>query len=101
MSNDPLELLVDAAAAARITRWIVSDFGPPPWDQLRGRFRQRLQERGGHAAIWADGTECGWCVGIYAAAGVMLARRVAPRLWPVAARWLACAEVAGLLLAEE
>lgn len=112
MTSDPLELLVDAAAAARITRWVVSDFGPPPWDQVRGRIRRALRRRGGDCdqqpvrelcawCSWAEGTECGWCVGVYAAGAVIIARRVAPRVWPAVARWLACAEAAGLLLAEE
>lgn len=40
---------------------------------------------------------CPWCVGVYAAAGVSLARAVAPVSWRAVARALALSAVAGEL----
>lgn len=102
MSNfdDLLDLAVDAGAAARITRWIVADYGPPPWQDIKQDVRRRLRARGGHFDTWADGTECPNCVGIYAAAFVIVARRVAPRAWRPLAAWLACAELAAKSVTE-
>jgi hypothetical protein len=97
--RDAVELVIDAAAAARLTRLVVSDFGPPPWARLRDGARRRL--RASRFAAWDEALDCGWCTGVYVAAGVMLARRVAPRGWAPVARGLACAEVAGALLAHE
>lgn len=108
MNTDQLlELAVDAAATARITRWLVLDDGPPPWGEKRQKLRVWLRARGGNCddygrtpcawCTWANGTECPWCVGVYVAAGVLVARRVAPRAWPVVARWLTAAQIAGLL----
>lgn len=108
--DDLLELAVDGLAVARVTRWLVLDDGPPPWGEVRHWFRQWLRQRGGFCqdrgqppcawCTWADGTECPWCVGVYVAAGVYAARQVAPRVWPVLARWLALAQTAGLLAVE-
>ena len=107
-ANAALDLATDIAAGARITRWLVLDEGPPPWGAKRDQFRRWLRAKGGSCrdrgqvelcawCTWADGTECPYCVGIYVAASIQVARRVAPRIWPVVARWLACAELAAQL----
>lgn len=40
---------------------------------------------------------CSWCVSVWIAAGVVVARRVAPRLWGPVATLLAASTIAGVL----
>lgn len=56
-----------------------------------------LLEAGGNAepsklAYWIT---CPWCLGVWVAAGVVIARRVAPRVWDPVARLLALSAIAG------
>lgn len=89
----PPALLVDALAAARLTRlWTQDSF--PPVVATQRRAYAVLHER--HGVVWAEGlTSCPWCVGVWAAGGVVLARRAAPRAWAPLADLLAAAWVAG------
>lgn len=45
----------------------------------------------------AELLECPWCVSIWIAAGVVAARRIAPRLWGPIAALLAASTIAGVL----
>jgi len=117
------ELGVDALAAARITRLVTQD---TITETLRKRFVARVLNRAAHGDRWRtekaqepddiddwfDAYElttgedvpklavlvtCPWCVGVYVAVGVSVARRVAPRVWGPLARGLAVAQLAGVI----
>jgi hypothetical protein len=79
--------LVDCLAAFRLTRLAVDDTitaTPRVWVSQRSRFLSDL-------------LACYWCTGMWVAAGVSLARTVAPRQWGWVARMLAVAAAVGLV----
>lgn len=61
-----------------------------------------FDELGKQRTVWTDGTPigelvtCPWCASIWLAAGVVVARRLAPSIWDPIARLLALSEAAGL-----
>ena len=93
-----MHLIIDALAAYRIARLIVDD---SIFDDARdtavgwmaqpssGKTANRLAEP------IADG--CYWCVGVWTAAGVVAARRFAPRAWAPIARVLATSTIVGVV----
>ncbi|SHL47750.1 Protein of unknown function [Pseudonocardia thermophila] len=83
------ETLVDALAVARLTRLLQHD-EVWPVRELRERF-----ERWAGDTRWADLASCEWCLSIWVAAGVAVARRRMPRLWPIVARVLVGSAVTG------
>lgn len=85
-------LLTDALAAYRLTRLVVDD---TILDRPRAHLTEALRVGGYDKAI--EGLTCTWCVSVWAAAGVTLARRAAPRLWAPVAAALAASAIAGKL----
>lgn len=119
-------LLADALATARLTRLITTDAITRP---ARARLiieayalagdlptASRIDEALDSGLCTAADDEvlsaecpppvaklltCSWCTSIYVGLGVVLARRVAPRLWNPMATALAMSEVAGILATHE
>lgn len=90
------EDLVDALAVARITRLVTEDRIPFGW--LRDRILERAQENSGGLGSdsrLAELVTCPWCMSIWVAGFVLLARRFVPG-WRHLARLLAASLVAGL-----
>lgn len=87
--TDPTELVVDAIATYRLTRLVQED-------SLLDRPREWVLDRWGHRKA-AELVTCPWCAGVWVAAGVVAARVLFPRAWPVCARVLAASAVTGLL----
>lgn len=91
------DLVLDAAAVARITRLINEDrvpFGP-----IRDRILvEAAKDSGGlgSSSRLAELVVCPWCVSIWVGAAVVL---VAPRVpgWPILRRLLAYSLVAGMV----
>lgn len=81
-----LTLATDALAAHRLTRLVTRDTVTAP---LRARLPR--ETRAGELV------RCGWCTGVWVAAGVTLARRTAPRFWGPLAMMLATADAVGLV----
>jgi hypothetical protein len=79
-----LALVVDALAAYRLTRLVTQD-----------RITQPLRDR--LDGLPGELVRCSWCVGIYAAFGVVAARRLVPRGWAPIGDALAVAAVVGLI----
>lgn len=87
------DLLLDAAAVARLTRLWTQDSFPPVVAAQRSTYSY-LHKR--HGEVWAEGlTSCPWCCSVYFAAAVVLARRVWPAGWEQAGRVLALSWAAG------
>lgn len=100
-----IELVEDGLAVARITRLITTD-------RLTMKLRDKITARWGLEWI-PDKTQpgasqgrpnslgylltCDWCVSMYVAAGVAVARTVAPRAWRPLARALASSATAGII----
>lgn len=82
-------MLVEALAAARVTRLVTRDTVTRPAREHVGRL-----EAEGRVPLGSwEFVRCPWCVGVWAALLVMVTRRRGRWLWRV----LAAAEVAGLL----
>lgn len=82
-----LDLVTDALATFRIVRLVNVD-------RIAQPLRDAAEKRGPTAAYFI---ECPWCVGLWAAFGVVAASRVAPRAWRPVAQALAFSAVTGLL----
>lgn len=112
---------MDGLAAHRITRLLVADtiterprsaFIRLVWQHTRGvGAAQQVQDEFPHST-WSERANevehppaaatlvtCPWCMGVWVAGGVVLARAVAPRTWERVARPLALASIVGLLSA--
>lgn len=88
-------LVVDGLAAARLARLVTTDALTAP---LRRRVRWAVGD--GHLPEMAETfIDCSWCVTVWTAAAVMVARTCAPRAWEPVARALAVSMVAGRVLA--
>ena len=90
-----MSLLTDALAVARLTRLVTRDeIGRP----LRWTVLSAVDA--GDLPAWAENLiDCPWCVAVWVALGVGVARAVAPRAWAPASRALAVSQLAGMLLA--
>lgn len=86
------EVVVDALAAYRITRLLITD---TILDRPRSALRQFALRHQRNMLLELIG--CPWCLGAYVAAGVVAARRAAPGLWQPVACVLAFSAVTGLL----
>lgn len=78
----------DALAVYRATILVTQD-------QITEPVRHRIKERFGMGAF--DFMTCPWCTSMWLAAGALVARRVAPRLWGGLASVGAFSAVAGFL----
>jgi hypothetical protein len=109
LSIDPVELAVDVLATYRLTRLATADEISEPWRQavLRrvGLSSSKDPTIPAEARVEAEDdpprlatlVTCRWCAGIWIAAGVGLARSVAPQAWSPVARALALSAGAVLL----
>ena len=89
--TEPFETIVDAVAVHRLTKlWQDDEVWPMP--ELREAFLRRAGD-----TRWADLESCPWCASVWIAVGVVIARRLFPRAWPVVARVLAYSAAAGHL----
>lgn len=110
------DVAVDMLATHRLVRLVTADVITQPLrDRLVGWAYRRHGDEGSEPATgWADYAEadpdapklatlltCRWCAGVYVAAGVVVARRLAPGPWGYAARALAASSAAALLAAVE
>jgi hypothetical protein len=87
------DLVTDLAAVYRLVRLLQRD---QITEQPRNWFvRHYGAER--HGIAWSALADCPWCLSIWVAAGVVLARAGAPRLWGMAARGLAFSAGAGVI----
>jgi hypothetical protein len=73
------EVVVDALAVHRVTRLVQDD------DIPIGALREQLLDRYGDRK-WTELLTCPWCLSMWVAAGVVLARHRWPRAWPWIAR---------------
>ena len=85
--------MTDLAAVYRLVRLLQQD-------QITERPREWFvvkygAERGGIA--WSALADCPWCLSVWVAVGVVLARTATPRLWGMAARGLAFSAGAGVI----
>lgn len=92
------ELLLDAVATYRLTRLVVHD---TIIERQRGDLLDALEDgtrpfTRKHLKV-AELLGCPWCVSIWLGAGVVAARRVAPRLWDPIATMLTASAIAGIL----
>lgn len=87
--------LIDALAAARLTRLVVVDDFPPV-----KRARDWFLERVGEESTLGDLIGCPWCAGWWISAAVVAARWRFPRLWDPVARALATSLVVGFAVVE-
>jgi hypothetical protein len=94
-TNPTADLVLDALAAYRVTRLLVSD---GIVDRQRGAIVDRLR-RGGHRKL-VELSECPWCIGFWVACGVVAARRAIPRTWAPVAEAFAFSAVSGLVASE-
>lgn len=124
------EFALDALAVHRLTRLVTDDELTRPWRDktvehayvhgrwLGGRTDLRTEELAAAVATgvidWSEAVEqddnppkvatlvtCRWCASVWIAAGVLVARRVAPSWWAPAARLLALSSVSTLLATVE
>lgn len=91
-TESALHLGIDLLAAFRVTRLVTADDITAP---LRDAVERRAHRVNSDRA--AEFIVCPWCVGMWVAAGVTIARRRAPRQWGWLARVLATSAVTGLL----
>jgi Protein of unknown function (DUF1360) len=87
----PLDAATDTLAAARIVRFIQIDEMPV------GAVREMaldLWPEAKASELW----RCPWCLGVWVAAGVAVARHRWPRAWSVASRILASSLVAAVVV---
>lgn len=84
-----LEALTDALATFRLTRLVVDD-------RISAKLRNAAVKRFGQEGLgYLVG--CPWCSSIWIGAGVVVARRVAPKAWAPVAELLALSAVSGLV----
>lgn len=86
------DVIIDSLATFRVARLVVEDV---IFDEVRDQVVSRLK-LAGHTKI-AFAVTCPWCASMYVGAGVVVARKVAPRVWGPVAAALAFSAVAGLL----
>jgi hypothetical protein len=79
-------MLTDALAAYRLTRLVTQD-----------RITAPLRDRLDRDTLPGELVRCSWCVGMWAAFGVVAARRLVPHAWAPVADALAVAAVVGLI----
>lgn len=114
-----LALLLDVMATVRLTRLVTADtianppreavirwaYGRDPADWRRARemlATEHLPDRWREVALadthpprLAELVTCPWCASMWLAGGVVAARQLAPRAWPLVARALTMSAAAG------
>jgi hypothetical protein len=85
------EAVVDALAVARIVHLFQQD-DAWPFFEIRNGFLGRVGD-----SRWADLASCPFCLSVWVAAAVAVARTVAPKPWTWLARVLAASYVTGKL----
>lgn len=108
----PLELVVDAVAAYRLTKLVTDDEITEPLRDavVEWSYRDDVDPLPDGYASWSDLAitdpkspklatlvTCRWCAGVWIGAGVVAARRVAPRAWQPLAEALSFAAAAALI----
>jgi hypothetical protein len=94
------DVVVDALAAARVTRLVTTDTFPPI-RMAREWFLDKVDPgkvrdvNGAEPPALAELITCNWCTGVWVAFGVVAARRAVPALWGPVAEALAVAMVVG------
>lgn len=83
-----MDLIVDSLAAWRITHLIIEDHFPPV-EKAREAIRAKVDVDSSIAYLLT----CPYCVGVYAATGIVLARRLLPKQWRPVAEMLAVAAI--------
>lgn len=116
-----ITLLTDALAAYRLTRLATADtlfHGPRDalveWAYKRQDRAELMRPMPNVPGAWAQVAEtdddppklatlvtCRWCMGVWMAAGVVAARRLAPRRWEPWADMLALAALSALIARAE
>lgn len=84
------ETVVDIAATWRLVHLLQQDELPP-----LPVLRDKLIDKAGDRA-WGDLVTCPFCASFWVAIGVLVARRLFPRAWPLLARVLAASLVTGI-----
>ena len=87
--NGAAETAVDALAVARLTHLLQQD-EVWPIRELRDAFEARAR-----GSRWLDLSTCPYCLSVWVAAAVTVARAVAPRPWSWIARGLAASYLTG------
>lgn len=83
-----MDFVTDTLAASRLVRLVTEDsITQPLRDFVDDHAPDKISEL----------VTCPWCMGVWIAGGVMVARRYAPGVWKHAARVLALAELASLI----
>jgi hypothetical protein len=91
-SESGVEFAIDALAAYRTTRLLISD---GIFDRPRATTRRMLERRGHEKLL--ELADCPWCLGMWVAGAVVILRRTAPRAWSPLASTLALSATSGLL----
>lgn len=115
--SEPLELVVDALAAYRLTRLATADVISEPWrrslvdrmvpdgpetqEALGSDTAQQVVDQLADPPKLARLVTCRWCAGMWIAGSVVAARRAAPRAWAPVATALALSAAASLLARAE
>lgn len=91
-TESALTLGIDALAAFRVTRLVTAD-------DITAPLRDAIEVRAARVASdrLAEFIVCPWCVGMWVAAGVAIARARFPRTWGALARILGISAAVGLL----
>lgn len=94
-----MSYLIDAGAAARLTRLITRDTFPPVAHAREWVLDRvdpgKVRDTDGEPPALAELLTCNWCAGWWVSAGVVIARAFAPRLWDPLARALAMSMIVG------
>jgi hypothetical protein len=89
--NQIYDTVIDTAAVFRITKLVVDD---EITSDLRSRWYEKHDPQETKLGYLVS---CPWCVGFWAAAAAVAARRVAPEAWSPVAHTLALSAVVGVL----
>lgn len=97
-----MTLLVDMAAAARVTRLVTTDTFPPvkhlrDWllDKVDPRQVRKVEKA--EPPTFVELIECNWCAGFWISVAVVVARKRFPDLWDPIARVFATSYAVGML----
>lgn len=99
---DPVALVVDTLAVARLTRLATADTWPPA-EAARRAIHDHVEAR---APGWGHGIDCPWCVSPWIAAALTAGHQIAARrghhhAWTLAVIPLAVSAVVGQLAERE
>ena len=83
--------VLDAIAVWRIVRFVQRD------SLIEKQREWVINNWGGGYLRLGELLQCPWCLSIWVAAGVVITRRLAPRLWGMIARGLAFSAGAGVI----